>query len=331
MIELRESGPIRKLCRVLLVLFILAMGVGCGPGGAGDTSGGIPGGGGSGTAGGANASDAGTLVVVTGVINKQEDSSGDIKMLGELWNKGNAAVSWVKINFTFYDDAGEVIDSWGGYVYGSCMTDVDSDNEYVTCLKAGEVGAFEIWTYTDYEDVASYVYEITYDTSALVAPDARLEVQGDIITRPDSWDDIRFEGSVQNTGSQPLAYGAVHFTMKDAAGLVIDGAWSYIDGESVDYEGYSTSTGLAVYHTVSFSVTTWTEYDDVSSYYSKTWWYDNPADSARKGIGAIPSKSLYEIIENLEDPADKKALAFARRDYLERSYKLHKGDNPDSE
>lgn len=215
-------------------------------------------------------------VVLFGNINVTSDYSGDIKLLGELKNTGNKTASFVKIKFTFYDYNSNVIDQDFTYVDGSCMTLWSINIETDTVLKPNEVGAFKLYTFTKANSVSSYSYTISFDSDSLVSPDANLVVYGSITESRDYSDDLKLLGTVKNTGTTGLMFGKISFAIKNSAGLIIDTAFSYIDGENVYLPSIDTytDTALDVSNAGTFEVFTDANYYQSRNYYYKASWDD---------------------------------------------------------
>jgi hypothetical protein len=61
----------------------------------------------------------GNVILLDSTVYVTQDYSGDIKVLGELQNLGNADVSFVKITYTFKDAGDNLLDTEYTYIYGS--------------------------------------------------------------------------------------------------------------------------------------------------------------------------------------------------------------------
>ena len=78
---------------------------------------------------------------------------GYTKVVGEVINNTKKSVSYVKVRATFYDDKGVVIGT--GFTYAGDTTD--------TALGSGESTPFEVTSYPNKFDAASYKLQVTWN------------------------------------------------------------------------------------------------------------------------------------------------------------------------
>jgi len=235
-------------------------------------------------------------IVLLGSLNVTTDYFGDIKIFGELKNTGNKAAIFIEIKFTFYDSSSNVIGTDYTYVDGSCMKISTINTTSDTALVPNEFGAFELWTNIDANLVSSYTYRISFDAYDLEQPTANLVVDS-INIQTDYFDDLELLGTATNLGTTGLIFGKISFAIKNAAGLIIDTDFSYIEGENVYLKSIDsyTDTALNVGSTGTFDVSTSIGSTEYSTYYYKTSWSDaNISNGIAEHISDILSNAVIE-------------------------------------
>ena len=213
----------------------------------------------------------GNAILLDSTVYVTQDSSGDIKILGELQNVGDSDVSFVKITYTFKDAGDNLLDTEYTYIYGSSkrLSRIVTD----TILSPNEVGSFLMYTDVSYNLVNSMSYVISfenYDTTPLIA---EINLYGSLIKREDTFGELEIIGELENVGSL-LAY-FVQFvpTVKNSVGQVIDVGFTYINGVTVELDsGITTDTGLYPGQTASFKVYTLADYSSVDNVTYKINW-----------------------------------------------------------
>ncbi|OGC09648.1 hypothetical protein A3J90_02580 [candidate division WOR-1 bacterium RIFOXYC2_FULL_37_10] len=199
-------------------------------------------------------------IALKGSINKRQDSFGWADFYGEVENMGSQNASFVEITITMKDSAGNVIDTDSSYVVGTVLT--ISGSETNTCLKANDTGAFHVSTTKNYSDIASYTYDIDWETYDTATPKASLDINGTVnATYNDYLGYKEYLGEIKNNGSTNTTFNEIYFVSKDNLGKVIDISSSYVTG-----------TDINAGDTKSFDVTTSVSSTDVSSYYYKFDW-----------------------------------------------------------
>jgi len=214
---------------------------------------------------------AGNVILLDSTIYVTQDSSGDIKLLGELQNIGNADASFVKITYTFRDAYEALLDTEYTYAYGSSkrLSSVITD----TILSPHEVGSFLMYTNVPYNLVDSMSYVISfenYDTTPLIA---EIILHGSLVKQEDIFGELEIVGELKSVGSL-LAY-FVQFvpTVKNSVGQVIDVGFTYINGVTVELgSGMTTDTGLYPRQIASFKKYTSAEYSEVDNVTYKINW-----------------------------------------------------------
>ncbi|MBU0501639.1 MAG: hypothetical protein KJ811_00135, partial [Candidatus Margulisbacteria bacterium] len=115
-------------------------------------------------------------VIIKGNINKVEDYFGNADFYGEIINNSGGNVSFVEITITMKNASGSVIDTDSTFINGTVLILNSSGIDTGSCLRPGEYGAFWVNTSTDFSDVASYEYDLDWNTHAASNPSASLEV-----------------------------------------------------------------------------------------------------------------------------------------------------------
>ena len=216
-------------------------------------------------------SSAGNVILLDSTVYVTQDSSGNIKILGELQNVGNGDVSFVEITYTFRDASGTLLDIDYTYAYGSSkrLSSIVTD----TILSPNEVGSFLMFTNVPYNLVNSMSYVISfenYDTTPLIA---EINLYGSLVKQEDAFGEMEIIGELKNVGSL-LAY-FVHFvpTVKNSVGQVIDVGFTYINGVTVELDSsITTDTGLYPRQIASFKRYTSAEYSEVDNVTYKINW-----------------------------------------------------------
>jgi len=195
-------------------------------------------------------------VIIKGNINKVEDYFGNADFYGEIINNSGGNVSFVEITITMKNASGSVIDTDSTFINGTVLILNSSGIDTGSCLRPGEYGAFWVNTSTDFSDVASYEYDLDWNTHAASNPSASLEVIGTINETTDFSGNRKFLGEIRNNSSTNARFVIIYFICKNSAGKVINISSSYITG-----------TDLSAGETNSFDVSTSISPEEIGSYY----------------------------------------------------------------
>lgn len=115
-------------------------------------------------------SPMGATIVKYGEITKQQDSSGKLKVLGEIQNTGTATIGiFAKFRTIPKNVEGQVLDMDTGCVNGDTV-ELTSGISTDTALKPGSIGSFDIYTDAPYEETSTLDYKINWDEGGVVGP-----------------------------------------------------------------------------------------------------------------------------------------------------------------
>jgi len=214
---------------------------------------------------------ADSIILLISTENVTQDSFGDIKILGELQNVGNADVSFVKITYTFKDASDDVLDTEYTYVYGSSKnTDTVVTD---TILSPGEVGSFSLYTNVPNDLVTSMYYTISYENYDTYQMKSEIVLHGNIVKQPDYFGYLELLGELKNLRGAIGYFVKFVATVKNVKGQVIDVGYSYINGSTVELaSGIITDTALSPIEIASFKVSTIAMYSNTGETSYKINW-----------------------------------------------------------
>lgn len=201
---------------------------------------------------------------IKGIVN-QTESLDDVKFLGEVINYGNNIASFVKIEFLMFNSGGDLIDKEHCYINGNLYFSTNLNISIDTGLGNNEFGSFKCYTDVPEKSLYSYETNVTYSTFSVKQPKTTLIVHSNITESINFIGFREFSGIIKNTNGSTVSFIRINFTLKDSENLVIDTAFSYLDGQSCNVLTDNTNTCLAVNDTGSFKVSSLVESYD--SYY----------------------------------------------------------------
>jgi hypothetical protein len=265
------------------------------------------------------------IIQFLGAFSEIEDYSGDLKLLGEVQNNGDATVSFVEVTCNFYDTTSKLIGTDYTYLVGS-VVGLSSGIYTNTALRPSEKGAFEVWTSIKNSTVATYDCSATYETYDTTEPEAQLAIVGNVKAQSDYFDDLELLGQVKNIGTKGLIFGEVYFIVRNSAGKILDIDFNYINGETVPLPdiGSTTDTALRVNSQGTFDVSTLVPFSSYGSYEAKYDWTD--ADITN-GIAATMLRAQESSAE-IPVVIDQKARWDLRNQEVQRMYQLLKQRRP---
>jgi len=221
-----------------------------------------------------------TIVAQSGTFNIKEDYFGNFMLLGEVKNTGSTTAQFVNITVKMYDSGNNLLDTDFTYIDGGSVVQLTASGIYTNALKAGEIGFFKLYTYTDYSNVDHYTYSFDYSTYSYALTKATLQLSGSPHFS-NSIGDLKIDGDIKNTDCCYLTYFTeVYFAIYNAGGKVIDVDFTYVDGSNYTYDSVkgkagilgTTDTAIAPGATESFTLYTDALYSSFSSYkYAFQW------------------------------------------------------------
>ncbi|MFH1146703.1 MAG: hypothetical protein V1736_03240 [Pseudomonadota bacterium] len=236
----------RVLIISIHILFISLLLVACGSGG--------------GDEGGTVNSEPGDPVpsplVEVKTIHRAVDPYNNIVLLGEVRNAGDAAGSFIKVEFVFYDVSSNVLGIKSTYIVGNCLTLAVFGTQTDTCLKPGQTGYYIMRTNINNSLVSTYTCTTSFRDLETEDPGASLIVTGETNVKEDEFGYLELAGAVKNEGILTLALGVVTVITKDKNGNVVNVAYDYITGDTVYVPEMekNTDTGLRPGSTGTFCV-----------------------------------------------------------------------------
>ncbi|MDQ1352093.1 MAG: hypothetical protein QG657_2399 [Acidobacteriota bacterium] len=213
------------------------------------------------------------IVAQTATFNAVEDSFGNFILMGEVKNTGTTTAQYVTINVNLYDAGNNLLAADFSYIDGGSVVQLSSPGFYTNALKAGDIGFFRLYSFTEYANVDHYTYSFDYSAYPCTSAKATLKLSGSPFMT-NYVDNLRIIGNIKNTGCCYLTYFTeVYFAIYNAAGKVIDVNWAYVEGSNYKFnELMTTSTAIAPGATEGFSLNTQAPYSSYSSYkYAFQW------------------------------------------------------------
>jgi len=143
---------------------------------------------------------------------------GSLDIVGEVWNKTNDNLTFVRISANFFDSSGRLIDT--DYTYASFDP-----------IAPGEKTCFSIFVWDEPEDWAYYEFEApSYRTTQRRI--ANLTISNDSGSlRNDTFEIV---GMVRNDDSSRVESIDVTGTLYNASGTVIDCDYAYLNNPDLD-------------------------------------------------------------------------------------------------
>jgi len=189
-------------------------------------------------------------------LNFTTDSSGNIRVMGEMQNRfiGPGPASFIRIEATFLAADGSVVGTDSAYVLGRSRRLRDSGAVTDTALAAGQRGCFMIVTNVPASRVDSVLLGGTFSVFSNDPLDGRLQLAGFGRSTSDSGT-LQLDGGARNTGSRTTYFNKVVFDVKTPK--VQTCTFADVQGSTIALPGGgTTSTALAPGATGSFSRTT---------------------------------------------------------------------------
>ena len=217
------------------------------------------------------------IVAQTATFNATEDSFGDFILLGEVKNNGTTTAQHVTINVKLYDSGNNLLDTDYTYIDGGSVVQVSAPGFYTNALKAGDIGFFRLYSFTEYANVDHYTYSFDYSAYPCTSAKATLKLSGSPFMT-NYVDNLRIIGDIKNTGCCYLTYFTkVYFAIYNAAGKVIDVSSTYVEGSNYKFNNsMTTGTAIAPGATEGFSLYTQAPYSSYSSYKYAFEWDEAP-------------------------------------------------------
>ena len=144
---------------------------------------------------------------------------GDLTFFGEVVNNGDQAVAFVQVILTLTDNAGNVVETQSGYVFGP------------TVLEPGAKAPFSISVYDPPAEWARETLQVTAEPrsdSTFGSTSEGLEVSG-VTVNPAEFGGLIVRGRVTNTGSDDASFVEVVFVARNTDGSVSGVGFTYID------------------------------------------------------------------------------------------------------
>ncbi|MCX6580173.1 MAG: Ig-like domain-containing protein [Candidatus Aminicenantes bacterium] len=218
------------------------------------------------SAGDLDAIQAVAITAQTGTFNAMQDASSSFILLGEVKNTGTTPAVFVGITVKMYDGGNNLFDTRSTYIDGGSVVQLSASGMYTNALNAGETGFFELYTPTNYADVARYTYTFDYSTISFTPAKAALQLSGSPVFS-EFYSKIKITGDIKNTGCCYLTYFTkVYAAVYNDAGKVIDVSEADVTGSDYKYDGTTTHTAIAPGATESFLLYASAPYSGFSSY-----------------------------------------------------------------
>lgn len=227
-------------------------------------------------------------IETVGQIIVSSDYSGDIRLLGETINNGNADASFVEIKCSFYDATPNLIGEDFTFIVGTNLRFAQLGGSTNTALKPSDKGVFELLTTIKKSSVANFECKYTYNVYDMALPAANLALKGAVNAQKSGLDRLELLGQVVNSGSKGLTFGQIHFVIRDKVGVLSSVDSSFISGDTVVLSSIhsTTDTALAVNATGTYSVGTSVPFSEYGSFEPKFEWSDSDIVN---GVAAKPS------------------------------------------
>ncbi|MGD8329961.1 MAG: matrixin family metalloprotease [Acidobacteriota bacterium] len=189
-------------------------------------------------------------------LNFTSDSSGNIRVMGEMQNRfiGPGPATFIRVQATFLAADGSVVGTDSAYVLGRSRRLRDTGVVTDTALAAGQRGCFMIVTNVPASRVDSVLLSGTFSIFSNDPLDGRLRLAGFGRSVSDGGT-LQLDGAARNIGSRTTYFNKVVFDVKTPK--VQTCTFANVQGSTIALPGGgTTSTALAPGAVGSFSTTT---------------------------------------------------------------------------